>query len=319
MEKPAVCTWPFGKQSNNISHKTSWLTTVSPTTSQELSKFTATQFEPQWLYLPDIISTLDMTSIHKQLEAEAKKIFQQPTPSGDRGVIDVLYLAFADFTVQSLFATFPKGDPDVILNEKMTLTMHFAERALVFLDFFNNIQRDDSVYDSIANSRPVIWDIDDATQNFLYMSLLKFFMGHHLAHQLLHHRDDFSIDEIKARGLIPDDYTSYKMLSSCINQENRQTLLDVEADMLALKLVARSAPQEVKEQMLLTGGIYHLFLCLAELGRHTNQQSHYEYRISAIRSWIKNSTFGNDLLLYRIDDQFQGKTEFYFRIAQEFV
>jgi hypothetical protein len=248
----------------------------------------------------------------------ASKELTKALHTGPTGVVlvDALWLSFANFAIQSLFATFPHGETEEILKSKQHVSIHFAFRALLYLEILRGKKVDRPRFQMIWETWPNTWDIDQARLIFIWTAIGRFLVAHELAHLALHGEGKCNFENVASRELIPRSWKLSDLIEALGPETVSRYIFEVEADMMALELCDGHASAVSEEaRRLVMGSVYYLFLCLCELERRVGDRRFFEPRMYGIRAWIRHHPLGSDSLLANVDEQFAGRAKFYFELA----
>jgi hypothetical protein len=239
-------------------------------------------------------------------------------PELDGGVIvaDALWLSFANFCAQSLFASFPQLDEQNGANRRLMVALHFAARALLYQEILRNSLLQKDKYKTIWETWPSDWD-GSQTAIFVWTGLGRFIVAHELAHLVHHAPGNCSLEKAMQRGIVPEPWIR------ALQAEDGRAQLDdflyeVEADLSALTMCENHLlDTEPQLRTLLLCGIYYMFMCLQELAWKVGAETVYPQRTRCICAYLRQHPLvGNDIAA-GTEQQFIGRAKFYFDISEK--
>lgn len=258
--------------------------------------------------------------------AEAKVIFLMRSIGDTRimpdvsegGVVvaDALWLSFASFCSETLFATFPQPGEENADDKRMRLVLHFALRSLLYRHILLGQPVDRARYSLIWDTWPERWDNFDGAV-FLWTGLGRFVIAHELAHLLHHAPANCTVEAAIERGIVPAHWIE-TWLSEAPRAELETYLYEVEADFDALVMCENMLAEYPDLAFILRAGLYYMFLCLEELSRRIGAESVFPQRRACIGAFLATLE-GGPTIRDHVEDQFRQRAKFYFDISDEFA
>ena len=228
--------------------------------------------------------------------------------------VDALWLSFASFAAQSLFAAYPPASDPNFDDIRLGIAMHFATRALLYEEILLHIPLEKDKYEFIWETWPVRFDDGDA-MIFTWTALGRFLVAHEMAHLLYHEPVSCNEDAAMRRGIVRQGWIDALRATDDVVAVD-EYLYEIEADIEAIRMCLNFLGNNSLLQSTFLASLYYMFLCLEELSLRVGTATVFPQRRFCIGQYIGLVT-GSDDLVGHSEEQFKFRGKVYFDVAQE--